>query len=89
MDEQVYTDSIDLHFPSAVKLTTWWLSAKSAANDMLQLNGKNLTVAVDAPLPSLDGVLAAATDITTVPALGVCKSGFVQAEYSEPLAACM
>jgi hypothetical protein len=87
--EQVRTESIDLRFPSAVKLTAWWLSAQSTADDMVQLNGQNLTVAVDAPLPRLDGMPVAASDVTTVPASGVCTSGFVQAVYSEPVAACI
>ena len=83
----VRTEAVDLRFPGATSLTTWWLDAKAAADDMVRLNGKNLTVSVDSPLPSLEGE-AAQGSRATVPAGGVCAVGFVQAEYSAPVAAC-
>ena len=84
----VRTEIVDLRFPEAKMLTTWWLSGLSPSDDMISLNGANLTVSVDAPLPTLDGV-GVPGDVTAVPATGVCTVGFVQAEYSEPVAACM
>ena len=83
----VRTETLDLTFPTATKLTTWWLSALDPGDDMISLNGKNLTVSADAPLPSMEGV-AATGDSTVMPATGVCTVGFVQAEYSSPVAAC-
>jgi hypothetical protein len=109
----VRTETVDLTFPTATKLTTWWLSALDVGDDMISLNGeqlsrsintcclrslsgcgccvffagRNLTVSVDAPLPTLEG-MAVAGDSTTMPTTGVCTVGFVQAEYSSPVAAC-
>ena len=84
----VRTESVDLTFPKAKRLTTWWLSALSPGDDMISLNGANLTVSLDAPLPSLDGHEIDG-GATTVPADGVCTVGYVQAEYGQPVAACM
>ena len=84
----VRTEPVDIHFPTAKTLTTWWLSGLSPGDDMISLNGVNLTVSLDAPLPSLDGMKVPGA-ATTLPATGVCTVGFVQAEYSEPVAACM
>ena len=83
----VRTEAVDLRFPGATSLTTWWLDATAAADDMVRLNGRNLSVSVDSPLPSLEGE-AARGSRATVPAGGVCAVGFVQAEYSAPAAAC-
>ena len=83
----VRSESIDLRFPGATKLTTWWLSALSPSDDMISLNGQNLTVSVAAPLPSLDGSASSDTSVT-VPSTGVCTVGFVQVEYSSPVPAC-
>ena len=83
----VRDESISLHFPAATSLTTWWLSASTPSADTVSLNGKNLTVDLEAPLPSLDGA-AVTGSITTLPGSGVCTVGFVEAQYTNNLKAC-
>jgi|EP01046_Picozoa_sp_COSAG06_P034269 hypothetical protein len=88
----VRNETLDLDFKGATKLTAWWLSARSPSDDMISLNGKNLTVYVDGPLPSLDGMPVSVGDSysssVTMPTTGVCTVGFVEAQYSSPVAAC-
>ena len=84
----VRNESIDLHFPGATNLTTWWLSALSPADDMISLNGRNLTVSVTAPLPDLEGE-AQQGGGATMPASGVCTVGFVEAQYETAVEACL
>lgn len=79
--------TIDLRFPGARRITSWWLSALSPADDMVSLNGQNLTVSVTAPLPDLNGEVTQG-DRVVMPASGVCTVGFVEAEYQTPVAAC-
>lgn len=82
--------SLSLHFPGATKLTQWWLGAIShPSDDMISLNGKNLSVSVDGPLPSLEGKITPQGDRVTVPASGVCTVGFVEAVYAAPVPACV
>jgi len=83
----VRDESISLHFPAATSLTTWWLSASTPSADTVSLNGKNLTVDLEAPLPSLDGV-AVTGSTTTLPGSGVCAVGFVEAQYTNNIKAC-
>jgi hypothetical protein len=80
-------ETIDLRFPGARLLTSWWLSALSPADDMVSLNGRNLSVSVTAPLPDLGGEVTQG-DRVVIPASGVCTVGFVEAEYKTPVAAC-
>ena len=58
------------------------------AADMISLNGENLSVSVDAPLPSLAGVTSGG-DSVTLQAGDVCVAGFVEVMYAEPVAACL
>jgi hypothetical protein len=82
-------ESLDLTFPQATQLTQWWLSAADPADDMISLNGKNLSVSVAGPLPSLEGESTPPGERVTMPASGVCTVGFVEAVYATPVAACL
>ena len=82
------TEALVLRFVGARSLTTYMLtSAGSARRDTVDLNGENLTVSIGSA-PSLQG-RAVAGDTVTVPAEGACAVGFVEAEYAQPVAACM
>ena len=81
--------SLELRFPEATKLTQWWLSAAAPAHDMVSLNGKNLSVSVAGPLPTLGGEAAPPGERVTMPASGVCTVGFVEVVYATPVPACV
>ena len=85
----VRNESLGLHFPGATKLTQFWLSATTLSADMIALNGKNLSVAVDDPLPPFEGKPTPQGDRVTMPASGVCTVGFVEAVYAAPVPACV
>ncbi len=80
--------TIDLEFPGATQLTVWWLSALSPADDMLRLNGQNLSVSVSEPLPALAGAVHPG-DHVTMPFGDECTVGFVEAVYETPVEACL
>lgn len=82
------SSAIDLEFPGATKLTVWWLSALSPADDMVRLNGQNLSVSVTEPLPALDGK-AYPGDHVTMPRDEECTVGFVEAVYQSHVEACL
>ena len=63
------------------------MSGASAGHDGVSLNGNNLTVVIGST-PTLQG-RAVAGDTMTVPAEGACAVGFVEAEYAQPVAACV
>ena len=88
----VRDESLPLTFPDATRLTVWMLSAYAPSDDMVALNGRNLTIDADNKvLPSLAGKVVAGGATVHIPSRAegaVCGVGFVEARYAQPVPAC-
>ena len=80
-------EAITLSFPGATTLTQYWLSSGAPSDSIVNLNGKDLIVGVDLPLPLFQGAQVQGSDVV-IPAAGVCTVGFVRVGYTQPVAAC-
>ena len=82
------TEALVLRFAGARTLTTYMLmSAGGVGHDALDLNGEKLNVSIG-HAPTLQGKTVQG-DTVVVPAVGACAVGFVEAEYTQTVAACM